>query len=70
MERGKITLQGIRSQEDADKILHALNEVWGVRSAEVNVNSKEAVVNFDEKAASLQDFEQAIIDSGYELHKQ
>ncbi|MGG0718460.1 heavy-metal-associated domain-containing protein [Robertmurraya massiliosenegalensis] len=70
METGKLKLQGLSSQEDADKILRALNEVWGVRNAEVNVNHKEAVVSYDEKAASLHDFEQAIIDTGYDLLKQ
>ncbi|MCM3587578.1 heavy-metal-associated domain-containing protein [Mesobacillus maritimus] len=70
MEKGMMKLDGMRSQEDADKVLHALNEVWGVREAEVNVHSQEALFSFDEKAASLQDFEQAVRDCGYNVIKQ
>jgi copper chaperone len=69
MEKGTIKLEGIRSQQDADKILQAINKVWGVRKAEVNVNSREAVISYDEKAASFQDFEQAIVDTGFDVER-
>ncbi|WP_077212831.1 heavy-metal-associated domain-containing protein [Bacillus dakarensis] len=70
MEKAKLKLEGVESQDDADKVLHALHEVWGIREAEVNFNSKEALFSFDEKSASLQDFEQAVIDSGFHVTKQ
>jgi len=70
MENGKMRLEGLQTQADADKVLHALNEVWGVREAEILFNRKEAVFSYDEKAASLHDFEQAVIDSGYNIIKQ
>jgi copper chaperone len=69
MEKGTIKLEGIRSQQDADKILQAINKVWGVRKAEVNVNSREAVISYDEMAASFQDFEQAIVDMGFDVER-
>lgn len=69
METGKLNLQGVSSQADADKVLQALNEVWGVREAEVRFRSQEVIISFDENAASLHDFEQAIIDSGFGVSK-
>jgi copper chaperone len=69
MQSGNIKIVGIHSQLDADKVLQALNEVWGVRNAEVHVSKSEAVFSFDEKAASYQDFEQAIKDSGFDVKK-
>ncbi|GIN61786.1 hypothetical protein J27TS8_17790 [Robertmurraya siralis] len=69
METSKINLQGVSSQVDADKVLQALHEVWGVRNAEVRFHSQEAIISFDENAASLHDFEQAIIDSGFGVSK-
>ncbi|HYK71961.1 MAG TPA: heavy-metal-associated domain-containing protein [Pseudoneobacillus sp.] len=69
MKTGTIKLEGIQNQQDADKVLHALNEVWGVRQAEVSHVTGEAIFSYDEQAASEQDFEQAILDSGYEVVK-
>jgi len=65
MQTGIIKIEGIKSQEDADKVLQALNTVWGVLNAEVNVSNQEAVISFDEKAAAKQDFEAAVIDTGF-----
>ncbi|TKC18962.1 heavy-metal-associated domain-containing protein [Robertmurraya kyonggiensis] len=67
MESGSWKLEGVKTKEDADKVLQALNSVWGVRKAEVNLNSGEAIVSFDEKAATYDDFAQAVIDSGYKV---
>jgi copper chaperone len=63
----KIRVQGIVGLSDADKVSHALNEVWGIRKVEVSAELGEATISYDEKAASLQDFQQAILDSGFEM---
>ncbi|MED1723934.1 molybdopterin-dependent oxidoreductase [Brevibacillus parabrevis] len=39
----------------------------GIRQAEVSLAKGEALVSYDEKAASLIDFQQAIRDLGYEV---
>ncbi|WP_442599788.1 heavy-metal-associated domain-containing protein [Neobacillus sp. D3-1R] len=67
MQDGKFKISGLQNQYDADKVLSALNEVWGVRQAEVSLITKEAVFSYDEQAASPHDFEQAILDLGYEI---
>ncbi|WP_462413536.1 heavy-metal-associated domain-containing protein [Neobacillus sp. Marseille-QA0830] len=70
MQKGSLKVEGMHSQTDADKVLHAINEVWGVREAEVNLSRKEAMFSFNEQAASHQDFEQAVKDLGYQIVRQ
>lgn len=69
MQKGIIKVEGMATQHDADQVLHALYEVWGIWTAEVSLNNNEAVFSFDEKAASYQDFQQAIIDTGFEIYQ-
>jgi copper chaperone CopZ len=52
-------------QKDVEKVSQALLKVWGVRQVEVNLDQEEAIFVYDESAASLADFQQAIVDSGF-----
>ncbi|MCM3708151.1 MULTISPECIES: heavy-metal-associated domain-containing protein [Cytobacillus] len=52
---------------DEEKLNKALSDVWGVRKIKINSISGEAVISFDEDAASFMDFEQAIKDCGYNI---
>ncbi|MBA4494776.1 heavy-metal-associated domain-containing protein [Paenactinomyces guangxiensis] len=63
----KIAVQGMADQQDADKVSQALHEVWGTRKVEVSLDKGEATFTYDEKAASFEDFQQAILDSGFEI---
>lgn len=54
-------------QADEEKLSKALNDVWGVRKIKLNSMNGEAVISFDEDAASFMDFEQAIKDCGYNI---
>ncbi|KAF0817399.1 hypothetical protein KIS4809_3881 [Bacillus sp. ZZV12-4809] len=54
-------------QADEEKLSKALYDVWGVRKIKINSMSGEAVIAFDEDAASFMDFEQAIKDCGYNI---
>ncbi|EWG11104.1 heavy-metal-associated domain-containing protein [Cytobacillus firmus] len=54
-------------QTDEEKLSKALYDIWGVRKIKVNSMSGEAVISFDEDAASFMDFEQAIKDCGYNI---
>ncbi|GEB31455.1 heavy metal-associated domain-containing protein [Brevibacillus sp. FSL K6-0770] len=67
MHTEKIPVQGMRDEQDAQKVNDALHNVWGIRQAEVSLAKGEALVSYDEKAASLIDFQQAIRDLGYEV---
>ncbi|WP_158737857.1 heavy-metal-associated domain-containing protein [Alteribacillus sp. YIM 98480] len=61
-----ISINGM-TQEDKERINEVLLDVWGIRDVSVHPEKGEAVVSFDEKAASFIDFEQAVRDSGYDV---
>jgi copper chaperone CopZ len=63
----KIVVGNIQTQEDKQKIDEALHDIWGIRQVEVDEKSGEVLIVYNEKAASLIDFKQAIADCGYEL---
>jgi copper chaperone len=67
LETGIVTLKNMVNQQDADKILEAIEQVWGLIRAEVKLSKCQAIFTYDERMASPRDFEQAIIDLGYEL---
>ncbi|MCP8617272.1 heavy-metal-associated domain-containing protein [Salirhabdus salicampi] len=56
-------------KEDEQKLGEALLDVWGVRNVKVNTQTNEVIISYDEDAGALHDFQQAIIDVGYEAHK-
>lgn len=64
-----IAVQGMADPNDANKVSNALHEVWGVRKVEVSAETGEAVLTYDEKAASFEDFQQAILDTGFEIYR-
>jgi copper chaperone len=65
MKSDMFQVKGMSGSDDANKVKEALHHVWGIRRAEVNENTGNARISYDENAASLQDFEQAIIEAGY-----
>lgn len=67
MQTYKIAIPHLK-KEDEPNVLQALHDVWGVRSAKVNSETKEAIISYNADSASLHDFEQAIIDLGYEAN--
>jgi copper chaperone CopZ len=67
VENGFLKVEGMKDQDDVTKVLHALNEVWGVRKAEVSLENKVANFTYDEKAASQEDFLQAVKDTGFNI---
>lgn len=67
MEEAVVTIKNMQNQADADKVLNALLDVWGIGRAEVHLGRNEAVFTYDNRMASLQDFERALLDTGYEV---
>ncbi|MCZ8514298.1 heavy-metal-associated domain-containing protein [Paenibacillus filicis] len=63
-------VQGLTRQSDADKVSHALREIWGVKEVEVNLNRKEVKFSYDESAASYKDCLEAVVESGYPISLQ
>ncbi|MEO2076357.1 MAG: heavy-metal-associated domain-containing protein [Bacillus sp. (in: firmicutes)] len=67
METRVVTFKNMTNQEDANKILEAIEHVWGVTKVEINLSKSEAIFSFDERMASVQDFKQVIMESGFEF---
>ncbi|UOR11754.1 heavy-metal-associated domain-containing protein [Halobacillus amylolyticus] len=66
MKTATFFIKGMNDDSDVSKVSHALHDVWGIRKAEVSLNLNKATLSYDEAASSLEDFEQAIMDSGFE----
>ncbi|WP_409292524.1 heavy-metal-associated domain-containing protein [Peribacillus sp. SCS-37] len=66
-ETGVIKIKGSLTSEDREEIVHALNDVWGVLRADVNLESGEARIGYDKNAASFLDFQQAVRECGYDI---
>lgn len=67
MEEAVVTIKNMQNQTDADKVLSALEHVWGIGRVEVDLQRNKAIFTFDNRMASLQDFERALLDTGYEV---
>ncbi|PLS09557.1 heavy-metal-associated domain-containing protein [Neobacillus cucumis] len=67
METRVVTIKNMANQQDANKVLEAIEHVWGNTQAEIDLSKGKAIYSFDENMASGQDFEQAIMDLGYEI---
>lgn len=69
MENGFLKIEDMRDANDVNKVLHALNEVWGVSRVEVSLANKMVTFSYDEKAASHDDFLQALKDTGLNINE-
>lgn len=62
-----IQVQGMVGKEDVKRVLDALHDVWGIREANVNLSEGVAYISYNEEAASFHDFQQAVLDQGFEI---
>ncbi|WP_202077737.1 heavy-metal-associated domain-containing protein [Caldalkalibacillus salinus] len=62
-----LLLEDMNTPEDAELISGVLHDVWGIRKVEIHLDQKEATISYNENAASVQDFEQAIADCGFQI---
>ncbi|WP_408007625.1 heavy-metal-associated domain-containing protein [Pseudalkalibacillus sp. A8] len=67
MKTKSIAFKQMNTKTDADTISKVLHDVWGVRQVEVNLDTQEATVSYNENAASFEDFQQAVVDAGFEI---
>jgi copper chaperone CopZ len=68
VETKTIRVPGLNDESSAQQVRHALNEVWGIRAIqEVSLARQEVTFQYDEHASSMRDFEQALLESGFEV---
>lgn len=65
MKERTLQISNLNSQEDVEKITQAVQDVWGITDAKASPVQKTVSFTFDERMASEQDFEQAIMESGF-----
>jgi len=69
-KRISIPIKGMSCVSCAEHVTQALKEVPGVISAQVNLASEQAVVEYDPARASTREMEKAVRDMGYGVGKQ
>lgn len=69
MKTSTVTIKNLSNKEDANKVLEALEHVWGIGKAEIKLSHGEAIITFDERMARAEDFEQAIVENGFEISR-
>jgi copper chaperone len=67
LENEVIVVKNMGNETDANKVLEAIEHVWGLLRAEVHLSQKEAVFSYDERMASAQDFKQAVVEAGFDI---
>lgn len=63
----KLVVKNLDSEADKKRVDEVLHDVWGVRQVAIDLKTKEVLVSYNENAASFIDFQQAIIDSGFDI---
>lgn len=67
MPTERLGVAGIRDDNDAQRVRHALSEVWGIQQVVIDPSRGEVMFSYDERAGSREDFLQAIRSSGFEI---
>jgi copper chaperone CopZ len=65
-----IYLKDMNNSEDAKRVSEILHDVWGIRQVEVQLDQAVATISYDKDAASIQDFQQALVDGGFEVRNE
>ncbi|NRF95219.1 heavy-metal-associated domain-containing protein [Paenibacillus frigoriresistens] len=65
MVTSTLVIQGMTNQDDSNKVSRALQQIWGINKVEVYLDRKEAIFSYDEKAATFDDFQQAVLELGF-----
>jgi copper chaperone CopZ len=69
MMKTTIQVVGLNNEQKVQQADRALRDVWGILSVEeINVPRSEVTFTYDEKAAQLQDFYQALQESGFKTN--
>jgi copper chaperone len=65
MVTSTLVIQGMKNQDDSIKVSRALLQIWGINKVEVYLERNEAIFSYDEKAATFDDFQQAVLELGF-----
>lgn len=66
MARTRLNISGMTCNHCVSTVQHALDNVQGVRSARVDLDSGTAVVDYDDARADPREIATAVADAGYQ----
>jgi P-type Cu+ transporter len=66
-DHAALLLKGLHCAACVNRVETYLKKIDGVSSANVNLATQKAFIEYDKSKASLEDLKKAVIDSGYEV---
>lgn len=70
LTKEQLIIKGMHCSGCADRVSTVLNELQGVRSAEVSLDEEQAVVEFDSNKTGFDRMKEAIEKAGYNIERQ
>lgn len=70
LTKKKLNITGMHCSGCADRVTKVLNELEGVRSAEVSLDNEEAAVAYDEDQTDSSQLKEAVEKAGYNAELQ
>lgn len=70
MKKVEIKIEGMHCEGCSKRLTKVLNNVEGVKNADVSLENKLAGIEYDETVAKLEDLYEAIEDAGFEVVKE
>lgn len=67
METQHLSVTGMTCRGCVESVTRALQAICGVKTADVSLAVGSATIEFDEQLTSLDDFEQAVKQAGYDV---
>ena len=66
MKEVKLNIEGMHCNGCSTRLEKVLNNIDGVESANVSLESKTTEIKYDEESVSIEELKQAITDAGFE----
>ena len=70
MKKVEIKVEGMHCEGCSNRLSRVLNNVDGVKEANVSLENKLASIEYDENITKIEDLEESIKDAGFEVVKE
>ncbi len=67
MKKVEMKVEGMHCEGCSKRLTKVLNNVEGVKNAQVSLENKTADIEYDENIAKLEELKEAIEDAGFEV---
>lgn len=69
LAKEEIRITGLHCSGCADRVSNVLNELEGIRSADVSLDEKQAAITFDKDQVDFPQMKEAIEEAGYQAEQ-